>query len=155
MCTDTPPAQQQPAIGLLVNFPISDAIRAAPADAEQAARVLLLAAELMRKHEPLPYQLEEYLANAFEAALQKPLDNRVRELAFELNLTSKNKRPSKFGWLEAHRIMLANEGKSRKEIIDSIKKAGKVSRSHALRILDKAEKAEKIHQQICTLELEG
>ena len=47
--------QDQPGLDVLVNFPISDAILAASADPEQAAKVLLLAARLMRDRQLLPY----------------------------------------------------------------------------------------------------
>ena len=118
--------QDQPGLDVLVNFPISDAILAASADPEQAAKVLLLAARLMRDRQPLPYQLADYLANAFEKSIDQPIELRVQNLAFELNLKSRNKRPSKFGWLAAHQIMVASEGKSRSEIIKLIQKSGKV-----------------------------
>lgn len=141
-------APDQPELGLFVNFPVSDAIHAAPADPEQAAKVLLLAAKLMRDRQSLPYQLADYLADAFEASMVKPVDLRVPNLAFELNLHSRNKRPSKFGWLATHRILVANEGKHRREIINLIKMSGKVSRSHAERMLRRAERAERESQLI-------
>lgn len=141
--------QDQPGLDVLVNFPISDAIHAAPADPEQAAKVLLLAARLMRDRRPMPYELADYLANAFEKSIDKPIELRVQNLAFELNLKSRNKRPSKFGWLAAHKIMVANEGKTRGEIIKLIQKLGKVSRAHANRMYDMAKRAEREHQLLC------
>ena len=86
--------------------------------------------------------------------MAEPIDSRVRELAFDLNLKSRNKRPSKIDWLDAYRIMVANDGKSRAELIKLIKKSLKVSRSHAVRILCKAEFAESERQRIRLQELD-
>ena len=128
-------------LGLYVNFPISDVIGLAPADAEKAAEVLLLAAKLLRDRQPLPYELADYLADAFEASMNKTPELRVKHLAFELNLHAKNKRPSKIQWIDAYRIMVANGDLSRSKQINLISKKYHVSESHARRQLTIAEKA--------------
>lgn len=140
-------------LGLYVNFPVSDAIRQAPSDPEAAARVLLLAASLMRERKTLPYELLDYLADAFESML-KPAPDRLRTLALELNLTARNKRPSKVHWLQAYKIMTANEGRTDREIIETIKRETGCSKSHATRILNKAKSAAIEHERVSNSELD-
>lgn len=135
-------------LGLFVNFPVADAIAAAPADPEAAARVLLLAARILRNRQPIPLHLADYLADAFEAAMAKPEADRVVELGVELNIGARNRRPSKFDWFEAYRILVANPMKSNAELVALIKKKGKCSESHARKILKQAVKAKQNSDEI-------
>ncbi len=131
-----------------VNFPVNEAIRRAPADADQAAEVLLLAAKLMRDRQALPHQLADYLADAFEAAMAKPQETRVSELSFELNLQSRQKRPSTFDWMDAYKIMQSNPSATNAELIKKVQRAAGCGDSLARRLLNSARAAETASQQI-------
>lgn len=64
------------------------------ANPDAAAEVLLLAAEYMRAGKPLPDDIAEHLAGAFEAAMCKPQKMRGKALLRELHLTAGNRRPA-------------------------------------------------------------
>lgn len=72
----------------------------AEADSDAAAKVLLLAAQYMRRGETLPEDVAQHLAGAFEAAMAKDAKHRGRELLRELHLAARNRRPAKANWLE-------------------------------------------------------
>lgn len=130
----------------LFDLRASKAIRQARADPEEAARVLLIAAEYLREHKPLPYLLADYLADAFEAAMAKSPEKRLAELGFELNLKSKNKRPHRLDVPAAYAIIQQNfhlvlQGADRvdvntPELRKLLMKKSRCSISHARSILD-------------------
>lgn len=68
------------------------------ANPDAAAEVLLLAAEYMRAGKPLPDDIAEHLAGAFEAAMCKPQKMRGKALLRELHLTAGNRRPADVDW---------------------------------------------------------
>lgn len=70
----------------------------AEANPDAAAEVLLLAAEYIRAGKPLPDDIAEHLAGAFEAAMCKPQKMRGRALLRELHLTAGNRRPADVDW---------------------------------------------------------
>jgi hypothetical protein len=135
-------------LGLYVNFPVSNAIARAASDPEAAARVLLLAEDILRARKPIPYALADYLADAFGAAMRKPEEKRVEALALELNLRAKNKRPSKFDWFDAYLIMQANLELPRPQLVALLRRKGDCSESHARRLLDVVEEAIKKSDRI-------
>lgn len=135
-------------LSLYVNFPVSTAIRLAPADAEQAARVLTLAAELLRKRERLPHDLADYLADAFEAAMAKPPEHRVQHLALELHLRASNRRPTRVGWTDAYQVMQDNPGMSKAQLARAIVRKFSVSESTAKRLIDQARNAERESRRV-------
>lgn len=73
---------------------LTEAMQNAPSDPDEAAKVLLLCAELLRNGEPLPTDARQYIADAFESAALKPAPYRASTLAEELYLTAKNRRPA-------------------------------------------------------------
>lgn len=129
-------------LSLYVNFPVSEAIRLAPADAEQAAVVLRLAAALMRRRQSLPHELADYLAGAFESSMAKPQESRVQELAHELHLKARNRRPAKAGWIDAYSVMQENPGMRQSDLARAIVGRFGVSMSTAKRLLEEARNAE-------------
>ncbi len=78
---------------------VHDALRRADADPDAAAEALLIAADYLRRGEPLPRLLVEHLAGAIEAAMGKPAARRGSELLHELKLTARNRRPAS-DWLD-------------------------------------------------------
>lgn len=75
-----------------------EAIRKAKFDADCAARVLVIAADYLRRREPLPDNLAKYLADAIDYSMDKPKKDRANTLALKLNLIAKNRRPK--DWYE-------------------------------------------------------
>lgn len=126
-------------LGLYVNFPLDEAIRLAPSDQAKAVEALAIAAKLMRAREVLPLGLLDYLADAFEAvSAQQDSEKQPEELTFHLNLTARHRRPSSVQWLEAFKLMYANQHLTKRETIKLIQKNYKVSRSHASKKYDEA-----------------
>lgn len=70
------------------------------ANADAAAQVLLLAAEYMRAGKPLPDDLAEHIAGAFEAAMHKPSKMRGDALLLELHIKIPHTRPADVSWFE-------------------------------------------------------
>lgn len=62
--------------------------------AHTAGDALQIAADYLRRHEPLPPILGDYLANAFESSAAKPLENQGAVLLRELGLGAENRRPT-------------------------------------------------------------
>lgn len=135
-----------------INFAVSDAISAAPADPEKAAKLLLLSAEWLRSGKPLPAQLVDYLAGAFEAAMAKPPDTRIDALALELNLKALNRRPNPFGWLDALNVVQANNGKSNAELKKLIMKASGCGETYASNVLKLALAAQAEYDELIRIE---
>lgn len=75
---------------------VFDALRLAEADPEEAAKVLLLAAEYLRSGQRMPSQLAVFVADAFEAAMSQPQNLRAKALTDWLYLSAKNKRRARF-----------------------------------------------------------
>lgn len=71
---------------------LETALDLADADPEQAAIVLRLSADYLRKGEPLPFPLALFLADAFERAMRKAPSVRGSELLINLKLKAHNKR---------------------------------------------------------------
>lgn len=137
--------------GRLFDLRTNKAIEQASADPEAAARVLLIAAEYLRQHKPLPYQLADYLADAFEAAMAKAPEKRLADLGFELNLKSRNKRPHKLTISSAYAIVQQNyhlvdqsgdyPNVKTPPLLALLQKKGACSVSHARSLLDRIDKA--------------
>lgn len=88
----------------------ADAIGRAPSDPGAATEVLRIAAGYLRRGEPLPANLADYLADAIEAAMAKPAEHRLSALGLELNLTASNRRPAAH-WVDiAHRCEELQDG---------------------------------------------
>lgn len=106
-------------------------INQAEADPEMAAECLLRAAKYLRSRSPMPSDLANYLADAFEAAMLKPVEMRGRALALELHLTALNRRPVNVDpdWLGEYLDM--SETKAKKLIATEFG----ISQSTALRLL--------------------
>ncbi len=71
-----------------------DAIAKAEYDPDGAAEALKLAAEYLRAGEPLPGNLAQWLAEAFEAVAAAPQKQRAAVLARGLSLMAGNRRPA-------------------------------------------------------------
>jgi hypothetical protein len=135
-----------------INFAVSEAIHAAPANADRAAEVLLLSAKLLRSGKPLPAELVDYLAGAFEASMEKPENVRVNALAMELNLKVPNRSPNPFDWLAAHKLIQANIGKSNAELKVLIMKASGCGETYASAVLKHAIKAQAEYDALMKIE---
>ena len=118
-----------------INFAVSEAIYAAPANPDKAAEVLMLTARLLRSGEPIPAQLAQYLADAFEASMVKPLEIRAKSLTLELNLTALNRRPNPFDWFAAFKLVALNEGKTEAELKALIMKQAGCGATYAADVL--------------------
>lgn len=71
----------------------AEAVRNAHTDAKTASEALRIAAGYLRRREPLPPVLADYLAGAFEVAALKPSENQTEALGLELGLMALNRRP--------------------------------------------------------------
>lgn len=82
------------------------AVCRAPADPDEAAKALLIAARYLRENKPLPWILRTYLAGALEASMPKPKgEPRNTALLRELHLAAQNRRPVKPLWFEIGHMM--------------------------------------------------
>jgi len=70
-----------------------DAVWRAEINPDKAAEALRFAAVYLRRREPLPDYLADWLADAFESAAAKPAKHRGKALAHELGLQAMNRRP--------------------------------------------------------------
>lgn len=86
-------------------------LHAALHDPDAAARVLLYAAELLRRGDALPAPLAQWLADAFEVAAHKETpEERVKMLGRELHLTrEKAGRPAKMTDPALHQLDVLTE----------------------------------------------
>ncbi len=71
----------------------TDALALSDSDPDAAKKVMLIAAGYIRRGEALPGNLAEYLVEAIEAAMAKPVKLRAKALTDELGLTANNRRP--------------------------------------------------------------
>ena len=69
-----------------------DAVEGSDSEAKTAADALRIAADYLRRREPMPPVLADYLADAFEVATMKPEAYQVEALALELGLMALNRR---------------------------------------------------------------
>lgn len=141
------PAREDDCLALYVNFPLSRAIRLAPADSEWAAIVLRLAAEQLRQRKPLPIELADYLADAFETSMSKAPGARAQQLALELHLKALNKRPSAVGWIDVYPIMEANSDIPHAQLVRVVQTRLKVAKSLATRLVKQARSAKLEHER--------
>jgi hypothetical protein len=82
------------------------AVCRAPADPDEAAKALLIAARYLRENRPLPWILRTYLAGALEASMPKSNgESRNTALLRELHLAAQNRRPVKTLWFEVGDMM--------------------------------------------------
>ncbi len=105
------------------------------ADSDAAAKVLLLAAQYIRRGETLPEDVAQHLAGAFEAAMAKDAKHRGQELLFELHLAARNRRPSKADWIEVGRRFeeLMRQGQSQGKASAQVAVDFKISEATAKR----------------------
>lgn len=71
------------------------AVSNAASNPEAAKDALLIAADYLKRGVPLPGILASHLADAIEAAMEKPEKLRAKALTDELRLTANNRRPRK------------------------------------------------------------
>jgi len=71
------------------------ALDMAAADANEAAKVLVFAAEYLKTQQKMPYPLALFIADAFEKSMKKAPSVRGSELLLNLHLKALNKRPVK------------------------------------------------------------
>jgi hypothetical protein len=79
---------------MILSAEVDEAILAATANPDAAAKVLLIAARHLRTGRPMPDNLRSFLASAFEVSMTKRKSLRGPSLLKELMLTYGNKRPS-------------------------------------------------------------
>ncbi|MGP9647574.1 hypothetical protein ACT3R8_11550 [Halomonas sp. AOP42-C2-23] len=104
--------------------------------ARTAADALQIAAEYLRRREPLPPILGDYLADAFETAAAKPLDNQGAVLLRELGMKAENRRPSHIIPFDvALFVDNKNNGKSERQRIIAAAKKFDVSETTVRRLL--------------------
>jgi hypothetical protein len=92
--------------------------------------------------------LVDYVAGAFHAAMSKPAEHRVRELALELNLEGTGRRPMAFGWRDALKIIQTYPNLSNAEYIKTIMKHGDCSMTHARGLLKLALEASENYEEM-------
>lgn len=114
------------------------AVCRAPADADEAAKALLIAARYLRENKPLPWILRTYLASAIEVSMPKP-SGEARNVAFlrELHLAAENRRPVKALWFEVGDLIDMELSKNGGKLNIAINQAAKkfaISRSTAARL---------------------
>lgn len=91
-------------------------LKVAEGTPEAAAELLRVAARLLRERRALPGELADYLADAFESAMAKPKESRLKELGRELKLTALNRRQKKFDpWAVDLALLMAHEAGARSE----------------------------------------
>jgi hypothetical protein len=72
---------------------LDEAFELSMSDPQQAAQVLRIAADYLKRQSPLPYRLASFLGDAFERAMKKPTTSRGSELLINLNLEVAHRRP--------------------------------------------------------------
>jgi hypothetical protein len=79
---------------------LDNALALAKSDPQQAAKVLRIAADYLKKMKPLPSALALFLADAFERAMKRPTTSRGQELLVNLYLEVTHRRPkANFEWV--------------------------------------------------------
>ena len=86
----------------------------------EPAALLLEAAEILRSGNRLPSPLANWLADAFEAAMLKPVENQANELAIELGLAHRGKPRVKLPHGRLLRL-LGSRGKTMKQLAKQFK----------------------------------
>lgn len=85
-----------------INFDLRvfESLNRAKANPDAAAQVIVLAAEYIRAGKPLPKELAEHIAGAFENAMSAPREKRGQVLLRKLHLKPGNRRPKDLDWYE-------------------------------------------------------
>lgn len=112
-----------------------EALRRAKADPDAAAKALEIAAEYLRAREPLPHDLADWLADAFESAAAKPPENRADMLAMELLLRSLNRRPARADWIDVGQFVDDHPAESERQRLLAACTAFNISETTARRLL--------------------
>ncbi|MRK20720.1 hypothetical protein [Pseudomonas sp. JG-B] len=148
--------EEQPAIDFDPDDDEADlAVCRAPADADEAAKALLIAARYLRENKPLPWILRSYLAGAIEASMLKPNgDSRNTAFLRELHLAAENRRPVKALWFEVGDLVemeMRKNGGKLNAAFDQAAKKFSISKSSASRLyktcLEKRTEMEEIEKQ--------
>ncbi len=118
---------------------VFEAMQRAPSDPDEAAQLLTLAAEYLRKSKPMPHDLADFIAGAFEIAAAKQPKERARCLGHELHLTAQNRRPVKAGYLEVGQAFerMMDEGNSQNQAKECVAADFEISESTALKLYRK------------------
>src|SRR5262245_46064793 len=82
-------------------------------DRDAAAELLTHAAKYLRKREPMPHELADYIADAFTRAATKPADTRAKRLTDWLNLTANNRRKANVPFAVAVEVVKRNPDASK------------------------------------------
>jgi hypothetical protein len=102
-----------------------NALIRAESDPDMAAKALLIAATYFRANKPLPSHLGKFLADAIEASMNKPMENRNNHFLLELGLVALNRRPVKADWFEV--------GQAFEDRLDSGSSHNKAAKSVAIK----------------------
>ncbi len=132
------------------DFDALNAVRNAHTTAKTGGDALRLAADYLRRREPLPPVLADYLADAFEVAALKPVENQAEALALELGLMALNRRPvAVLPWDIAMFVDDADNGPTERQRILSAVQRFDVSETTVRRLLKlgRAEVAEEARDQ--------
>jgi hypothetical protein len=79
---------------------LDNALALAASDPQQAAQVLRIAAQYLKRLEPLPSALAFFLGEAFEMAMKRPTTSRGSELLVNLHLeVTHRRRKANFEWV--------------------------------------------------------
>ena len=79
---------------LNIDFDAMELLSRAESHPEAAAEAIRLAAKYIRREQPLPSGLKEWIANALDDAALKPAAYRAKALTDALCLTANNRRPA-------------------------------------------------------------
>jgi hypothetical protein len=103
---------------------------------QTAGDALRIAAGYLRRREPLPPVLADYLADAFEAAAREPEENQIEVLALSLGLMALNRRRAAVrAWEVAQFVDDAGNGPTeRQRILSAVEKFG-IAETTARRLL--------------------
>ncbi len=110
----------------------------AESDREEAARLLVIAAEYLRERKQMPAMLADYIADAFISAAAKSPELRAKQLSDDLNLTANNRRKVKAHWLDAWSVIRANPTFTKNAAALELKKQKKIGKTAADALVSKA-----------------
>jgi len=114
----------------------AEAVGKAHTEAKTAPEALRIAAAYLRRREPLPPILADYLADAFEIAALKPAESQVEALALELGLMALNRRPVAVpAWEVAMHVDDTNNGTTERQRILSAVNRFDIAETTARRLL--------------------
>jgi len=119
----------------------AEAVSKAHTEAKTAPESLRIAAAYLRRREPLPPILADYLADAFEIAALKPAESQAEALALELGLMALNRRPVAVpAWEVAMYVDDTDNGVSERQRILSASRRFKIAETTARRLLNEGRK---------------